>query len=183
MAVIGWIIGIGILLVILFAVLIGVIFYFWVLARRRVTALIVYDDGSTMKKKFSRAPASFNVGKDRYVYDERASFWSGNNKTVLYRRGVPEPISVHTFKNPRVMSSGEFDAIIRAEVHKQLFGASNIETVKMLAIITLVGVGITVLILGYLAVTLGGDPEPVNLALTPENTDLIVSAVREAIGR
>lgn len=179
---IGLIVGFGIgFLIVLASLLVS----FVIFIRRKshnVRCIIIYDDGSTKKKDFDRAPQSFLVDKKRYIYDERASIRMSGLKHLFYKANVPEPITVFNVKNPRILTSTEYDAIIRSQVHAELFGASEISLIKTLVIITLVVASIGA-VMAMLSLFGSTPPTELGLADTNQTRFIIEESVRRAIGR
>jgi flagellar basal body-associated protein FliL len=168
-----------IIALVIFSVVIGG--FIWFLRRRAksVRCVVVHDDGSTKKKDFDRAPDSFTIDKKDYIYDERAVIKLGGLKYLLYKNGVPEPITVFSVKNPRVLSSSEYHALMRSRIHEELFGASEIGLIKVLVIATLV-VAVGTALIALIVLFTSGEA---TLADNEVTRTIIEESVRRAIGR
>ena len=145
-------------------------------------AIIVHDDGATKTMNFQRAPKSFVVDKKRYIYDERATIRLNGLKHLIYRYDVAEPISIFSAKNPRPLSSTEYEGLMKSQVHLELFGSSEIASIKIFVMLTLAAASAAAII-ALLILFTQGPPEAVTLASDPATREVIASAVREAIGR
>ena len=163
-----------------FAISIGLFIRFLKKKSLSVRCVIIFDDGSTVKREFNRAPESFSHQKKTYLYDERAVVRFGGVKHLFFRNNVPEPILMSGLKNPRILSSTEYNSLLRSRIHEELFGASEIGLIKVLVIATLaIAVGTALIAL----IILFSSPTEMMLADNEATRSIIEESVKRAIGR
>ena len=176
-----WFVLIGVVFLAIFGLMLGFFVTFLRKKAKSVRCWIIHDDGSAVKKDFDKAPESFTFEKNRYIYDERATVRMMGLKQLFFKRGISEPLMLFNVKNPRPLTSGEYESIIKAQVHAELFGASEIGLIKTLMIFALVGIGITLALAGLILLT--GSPDTMILSGDEATRAIIRESVREAIGR
>lgn len=176
-----WFVVIGLVFLGIFGLILGLFVSFLRKKAKSVRCWVIHDDGSAVKKDFDKAPQSFVLDKNRYIYDERASIRMMGLKQLFFKHGVSEPIMIFNVKNPRPLTSGEYESIIKAQVHAELFGASEIGLIKTLMIFALVGIGVTLVLAGLILLT--GSPDTMILSGDETTRAIIRDSVREAIGR